>query len=119
MSFSVHVSVVASTGVYFLGMGPVVGVSGTFRYRRKIGGMVSVVGAGVKVVGVGGYVERSHDEWFIRVVAVQYCVRMGSGVSFPCVLFHLGRGLMAFVVHYRCVSKLPWNRGMPRVDFWC
>jgi hypothetical protein len=118
MSFSVHECVVASIGVYFEGMGHVVGVSVTFRYRRKIGGMVSVVGAEVSVLGVGGYVERSHDEWFMRVVAVVYCVRMGSGVSFLCVLFHFGRGLMGIVVHYRCVSN-PWNMGMPRVDFWC
>jgi len=58
----VHECVVASTGVYFFWMGPVVGVSGTSRYRPKIGGMLIVV-------GVGGYVERSHDEWIMRVVA--------------------------------------------------
>jgi len=112
MSFSVHEFVVASTGVYFFGMGLVVGVSGTFRNRPKIGGMV-------RVVGVGGYVERSHDEWIMRVVAVLYCVRMGLGVSVLCVLFHLGRGLRAIVVHYRCISILPLNMGMPRVVFCC
>jgi len=51
----VHEFGVAGTGVYFFGMGLVVGVSGTFRYRRNITGML-------RVVGVGGYVERSHDE---------------------------------------------------------
>lgn len=107
-----HEIVVASTGVYFFGMGLVVGVSGTFRYRPKIGGMLSVV-------GVGGYVERSHDEWITWVVAVRYCVRMGLGVSVLCVLFHLGRGLGAIVVHYRCVSILPINSFMPRVLFCC
>jgi len=112
MSFSVHECVVASTGVYFFGMGLVVGVSGTSRYRRKITGMLSVV-------GVRGYVERSHDERVIRVVAVRYCVRMGLGVSVLCVLFHLGRGLSAIVVHYRCVSILPWNSVMTRVLFCC
>jgi len=110
MSFSVHESVVAS--VYLFGMGPVVGVSGTFRNRRKIGGMV-------RVVGIGGYVERSHDEWFVRVVAVCYCVRMGLVVSVPCVMFHFGRALMGSVVHYRCVSMLPRNMLMPLVDSWC
>jgi len=108
----VHVLVVASTAAYFFGMGLVVGVSGPFRLRRKIGGMVSVV-------GVGGYVECSHDECFIRVVAVRYCLLMDMEVSVLCVLFHFGRGFIAIVVHYRCVSIFPMNMVMPRVDFWC
>jgi hypothetical protein len=62
MSFSVHEIVVAS--VYLFGMGLVEGVSGPFRYRRKIGGME-------RVVGIGGYVEPSHDEWFMLVVAIR------------------------------------------------
>jgi len=98
--------------MYFFGVGLVVGVSGTFRYRPEIGGVL-------RMVGVGGDVKRSHDEWIIRVVAVRYCVRMSLGVSVLCVLFHLGRGLRAIVVHYRCVSRLPCNIRMPRVLLWC
>jgi len=112
MSFSVHESVVASAGSYLFRMGPEVGVSGTFRYRPKIGGMV-------RVVGVGGYVERSHNEWIVWVVAVRYSVSMGLGISVLCVLFHLGRGLRAIVVHYRCVSILARNSSMPRVLVCC